>query len=177
MLLFFLLCGRYLDLAMRRKTRLFAGNLASLKAEFAHRFDAKGGLTRLPVSALQPGDRVLVRPGELIPVDGCIIDGASEVDESLVTGETTPRAIGTGETVYAGSINRSGALTVRVVAAGAGTMVDDVERLLRKATEAKSRTGASPIVRRGSTRQWCMSRPRSLRSAGSLPALRCTMPS
>jgi Cu2+-exporting ATPase len=140
MLLFFLLCGRYLDLAMRRKTRLFAGNLASLKAEFAHRLDAKGGLTRLPVSALQPGDRVLVRPGELVPVDGCIIDGASEVDETLVTGETTPRVIRTGETVYAGSINCSGALTVRVIAAGTGTMVEDVEQLLQKATEAKSRT-------------------------------------
>ncbi len=140
MLLFFLLCGRYLDLAMRRKTRLFAGNLASLKAEFAHRLDENGELTRLPVSALEPGDRVLVRPGELIPVDGCIIDGASEVDESLVTGETTPRAIGAGETVYAGSINCSGALTVRVLAAGTGTLVDEVERLLQKATEAKSRT-------------------------------------
>jgi P-type Cu2+ transporter len=140
MLLFFLLCGRYLDLAMRRKTRLFAGNLASLKAEFAHRLDAGGGLVRVPVSALKSGERVLVRPGELIPVDGQIIDGASEVDESLVTGETLPRAIAAGATVYAGGINCSGALTVRVVAAGAGTLVDDVERLLQKATEAKSRT-------------------------------------
>ena len=55
MLLFFLLCGRYLDLAMRRKTRMFAGNLASLKAEFAHRLDAKGEVVRVPASALQPG--------------------------------------------------------------------------------------------------------------------------
>ncbi len=140
MLLFFLLCGRYLDLAMRRKTRLFAGNLASLKAEFAHRLDANGALTRVPVSALEPGDRVLVRPGELIAVDGCIVDGASEVDESLVTGETLPRAIGSGDTIYAGSINCFGALAVRVVAAGGGTLVDEVERLLQKATEAKSRT-------------------------------------
>ena len=57
MLLFFLLCGRYLEQAMRRKTRLFAGNLASHKAEFAHRLDDKGELTRVPVAALQPGDR------------------------------------------------------------------------------------------------------------------------
>jgi len=140
MLLFFLLCGRYLEQAMRRKTRLFAGNLASLKAEFAHRLDANSELTRLPVSALQPGDRVLVRPGELIPVDGAIIGGSSEIDESLVTGETMHRAVGAGTTVYAGSINVSGALTVQVTAAGAGTLVDEVERLLQKATEAKSRT-------------------------------------
>jgi Cu2+-exporting ATPase len=67
MLLFFLLCGRYLDLAMRRKTRMFAGNLASLKSEFAHRLDSRGELTQVPVAALHPGDRVLVRPGERIP--------------------------------------------------------------------------------------------------------------
>jgi Cu2+-exporting ATPase len=140
MLLFFLLCGRYLDLAMRRKTRLFAGNLASLKAEFAHRFDANGELTRLPVSALQPGDRILVRPGEVVPADGAILDGSSEIDASLVTGETIPRAVVAGATVYAGSINCSGALIVKVIAAGAGTLVDEVDRLLQKATESKSRT-------------------------------------
>ena len=140
MLLFFLLCGRYLDLAMRRKTKLFAGNLASFKAEFAHRLDAIGELTRLPVSALNPGDRVLVRPGELIPADGAVLTGSSAIDESLMTGETTARTVTPGATVYAGSINGSGALTVKVVTAGTGTLVDEVERLLDKAIEAKSRT-------------------------------------
>ena len=140
MLLFFLLCGRYLDLAMRRKTKLFAGNLASFKAEFAHRLDAAGELTRLPVSALNPGDRILVRPGELIPADGVVLTGASAIDESLMTGETTARTVMPGATVYAGSINGSGALTMKVVTAGTGTLVDEVERLLDKAIEAKSRT-------------------------------------
>jgi len=140
MLLFFLLCGRYLDLAMRRKTRVFAGNLASFKAEFAHRLDANGELTRLPVSGLHPGDRVLVRPGELIPADGTVLTGSAAIDESLVTGETLARTVAPGATIYAGSINGSGALTLKVVAAGSGTLVDEVERLLEKATEAKSRT-------------------------------------
>jgi len=140
MLLFFLLCGRYLDLAMRRKTKVFAGNLASFKAEYAHRLDANGELTRLPVSGLHPGDSVLVRPGELIPADGTILTGSSAIDESLVTGETAARIVAAGATVYAGSINGSGALTLKVVAAGAGTLVEEVERLLDKATEAKSRT-------------------------------------
>ena len=166
MLLFFLLCGRYLDLAMRRKTRVFAGNLASLKAEFAHRLDAKGELTRLPVAALQTDDRVLVRPGERIPADGTIIGGSSEIDESLVTGETLHRAVRSGATVYAGSINISGALTLRVTAAGAGTLVEEVERLLEKATQAKSRPCGSPIAPRSFTRRSCMRRRRSLRSAG-----------
>jgi P-type Cu2+ transporter len=140
MLLFFLLCGRYLDLAMRRKTRLFAGNLASYKADFANRLNAAGDLTRLPVSAIKPGDRILVRPGEIVAADGTILDGSSEIDESLVTGETVPRAVGAGATVYAGSINYSGALTLRVAAAGSATLVDEVEQLLQKATEAKSHT-------------------------------------
>jgi Cu2+-exporting ATPase len=140
MLLFFLLCGRYLEQAMRRKTRLFAGNLASHKAEFAHRLDGRGELTRVPVAALRPGDRVLVRPGELVAADGVILSGTSNIDESLVTGETTHRPVAAGATVYAGSINFSGALTLQVTAAGSGTLADEVERLLQKATEAKSRT-------------------------------------
>ncbi len=140
MLLFFLLCGRYLDLAMRRKTRLFAGNLASLKAEFAHRLDSSGELVQIPAAALHPGDRILVRPGERIPADGTIINGTSDIDESLVTGETLHRAVRGGMTIYAGSINVSGALTIRVTASGTGTLVDEVERLLDKAVAAKSRT-------------------------------------
>jgi Cu2+-exporting ATPase len=140
MLLFFLLVGRYLDLAMRRKTRVFAGNLASLKAEFAHRLDASGELIQVPVAVLHPGDRLLVRPGERIPADGTIIGGTSEIDESLVTGETLYRAVAAGTLIYAGSINVSGALTMRVTAASTGTLVEEVERLLEKATHARSQT-------------------------------------
>ena len=140
MLLFFLLVGRYLDLAMRRKTRLFAGNLASIKADFAHRLDASGELVQVPAAALYPGDRLLVRAGERVPADGAVINGASEIDEGLVTGETLYRSVRAGATVYAGSINVSGALTVRVTAVGAGTLVEEVERLLDKATAARSQT-------------------------------------
>jgi Cu2+-exporting ATPase len=140
MLLFFLLCGRYLDLAMRRKTRLFAGNLASFKAEFAHRLEPSGELVQVPVAALHPGERLLVRPGERVPADGTVINGSSQIDDSLVTGETVHRAIGAGATIYAGSINVSGALTMRVGAAGAGTLVEEVEKLLQKAIAARSRT-------------------------------------
>ena len=130
MLLFFLLIGRYLDLAMRRKTRVFAGNLASIKAEFAHRLDASGELTQVPIAALYPSDRVLVRAGERVPADGTVINGSSEIDESLVTGETLYRPVRAGTTIYAGSINVSGVLTVWVTAVGAGTLVEEVERLL-----------------------------------------------
>ena len=74
MLLFFLLVGRTLDHVMRRKTRAVAGNLAALKAETAHRF-AGDVLVSVPVAALKTGDRVLVKPGERVPVDGVVVGG------------------------------------------------------------------------------------------------------
>jgi Cu2+-exporting ATPase len=139
MLLFFLLCGRYLDQAMRRKTRAVAGNLAALKAEVAHRIGHDGEVVLVPIAALNPGDQVLVRPGERIAVDGVVISGTSEIDESLVTGETAHRTAEDGGPVYAGSLNYNGTLTLRVTAAGKGTLLDDVERLLENAASAKSR--------------------------------------
>ena len=127
MLLFFLLVGRTLEHAMRRKTRAVAGNLAALKADTAHRF-AGDELVSVPVKALAAGDRLLVKPGERVPADAIVIGGASELDESVITGETARRAVASGAQVYAGSMNYSGALTLRVTAAGwliAGASVHD----------------------------------------------------
>jgi P-type Cu2+ transporter len=138
MLLFFLLCGRYLDQAMRRKTRAVASNLASFRVEVAHRIEDNGEIVLLPTAALQSGDKVLVCPGERIAVDGIVISGSSEIDESLVTGETTHRAVRPDGQVYAGSMNYNGTLTLRVTAAGKGTLLDEVERLLNNAAAAKS---------------------------------------
>jgi P-type Cu2+ transporter len=138
MLLFFLLCGRYFDHAMRQKTRAVAGNLAALKAEMAHRFDGSE-LVVVPAAALRAGDRILVRPGDRVPADGVVINGISEIDESLITGETARRVIAAGATVYAASVNFSGTLTLKVTAAGTATLIDEIERLLDKAVEAKSR--------------------------------------
>jgi P-type Cu2+ transporter len=139
MLLFFLLCGRYLDRAMRARTRAVAGNLAALRAETAQRLASNGELFEVPAAALHTGDRILVRPGDRVPADGVVVAGSSEVDESLVTGETALKASSTGATVYAGSLNHSGALTVRVTAAGERTLLDEIERLLDRAVKSKSR--------------------------------------
>jgi P-type Cu2+ transporter len=139
MLLFFLLCGRYLDQAMRRKTRAVAGNLAAYRAEVAHRIEDNGEVVLVPTAALKAGDRVLVRPGERVAVDGVVISGSSEIDESLVTGETAHRAVRAESQVYAGSMNYDGTLTLHVTASGRGTLLDEVERLLENAAAAKSR--------------------------------------
>jgi len=139
MLLFFLLVGRALEHAMRRKTRATAGNLAALRAETAHRF-VDDELVKVPAGSLRAGDRVLVKPGERVPADGEVINGTSEIDESLITGETARRVIKAGAKVYAGSLNFSGTLTLRVTAAGGTALIDEIEKLLEKAASARSRT-------------------------------------
>lgn len=138
MLIFFLLIGRYLDQAMRRKTRDVAGNLAALKAETAVKFVSDTELRELPISAIRPGDLVLVRPGERISVDGIVEIGRSDVDQSLVTGETAHVAMASGSHVYAGTQNISGTLRVRVSHAETGTLLDEVNTLLARATESRS---------------------------------------
>lgn len=138
MLLFFLLVGRTLDRSMRRKTRAFAGNLAALRADTAHRFTGNA-LVSVPLAALKACDRLLVKPGERVPADGTVIGGNSELDESLITGETTRRKVASGATIYAGSMNYSGALTLRVTAADGAALIDEIERLVEKAASAKSR--------------------------------------
>jgi P-type Cu2+ transporter len=139
MLLFFLLIGRTLDHATRRRTRAVAGNLAALKADTAHRF-AGDELVSVPVAALKAGDRLLVKPGERVPADGTVLNGVSEIDESLITGETARRKVTSGATIYAGSMNYSGALTLKVTVAGGSALIDEIEKLLDKAASAKSRT-------------------------------------
>lgn len=139
MLIFFLLIGRYLDQMMRRRTRDMAGNLAALKAETATRLMADGTTVTMPIAAIVPGDLVLVQPGERVCVDGIVETGHSEIDRSLVTGETDPAPITAGAQVHAGTMNLTGALGVRVVAAGAGTLLDEIERLMSQAVESRSR--------------------------------------
>lgn len=138
MLLFFLLVGRALDHAMRRKTRAVAGNLAASRADTAHRFDGDE-LVSVPVAALKAGDRLLVKPGERVPADGLVLGGSSEIDESLITGETARRKVASGAVIYAGSLNYSGALTLRATAPGGAALIDEIEKLLDKAASAKSR--------------------------------------
>jgi Cu2+-exporting ATPase len=138
MLVAFLLAGRFLDQNMRRRTRAVAGNLAALRAETAVKFVSAEEIREVPVATIKPGDLVLVRPGERIAVDGVVTEGRSEIDQSLVTGETTPMPVEKGAEVYAGTLNISGTLRLRVSAAK-GTLIDEVTRLLDNAVEARTR--------------------------------------
>jgi len=139
MLLTFLLVGRVLDQNMRRKTRAVAGNLAALKAETATKFIGLDEISEVPVAAIRPGDIVLLRPGERCAVDGAVIEGRSEIDQSLITGETLYVPAEQGTPVYAGSLNISGTLRVKVSAAAEGTLLSEISRLLANALQARSR--------------------------------------
>ncbi|PAY10331.1 copper-translocating P-type ATPase [Bradyrhizobium sp. UFLA03-84] len=139
MLIAFLLAGRYLDQNMRRRTRAFAGNLAALKSETATKFISPTEIRTVPAAAIQPGDIVLLRPGERCAVDGNVIEGRSEVDQSLITGETLPATVTPGSAVFAGTLVRSGTLRVRASTASGGTLLDEISRLLDHALQARSR--------------------------------------
>ena len=139
MLLTFLLVGRYLDQNMRRRTRAVAGNLAALKAETATKFIGADEISEVPVAAIRASDLVLLRPGERCAVDGVVVEGRSEIDQSLITGETLYVPAEQGTAVYAGSLNISGTLRVRVSAAAEGTLLAEITRLLDNALQARSR--------------------------------------
>ncbi|WP_421981884.1 cation-translocating P-type ATPase [Roseibium sp.] len=138
MLLFFLLVGRYLDHNMRGRTRSFAENIAALKAEVAARLGPDGTVREVPLSKIAAGDLVLVSGGERVPVDGVVESGRSEIDQSLVTGESVLVPVNPGQRIYAGTMNGAGALQVRVEAASGATLLDEVNRLLETASQAKS---------------------------------------
>src|SRR3954466_13153684 len=139
MLLTFLLAGRALDQRMRLKTRAVAGNLAALKAETAAKFVGPDEISEIPVAAIRAGDVVLLRPGERCAVDGTVVEGRSEIDQSLITGETLYIPAEQGTPVYAGALNISGTLRVKVSAAAEGTLLSEISRLLDNALQARSR--------------------------------------
>ncbi|MDV2482131.1 copper-translocating P-type ATPase [Methanoculleus sp. Wushi-C6] len=105
----------------------------------AHRV-RDGGTEDVPVDRLVPGDRVLVRPGEKVPVDGAVIEGTTSVNEAMLTGESMPVEKGPGDEVIGGAINGEGSVVVEVKKTGAETYLAQVIDLVRKAQESRSRT-------------------------------------
>ncbi len=139
MLLFFLLIGRYLDRRMRTEARSAAQNLLALRARAAMVIDEDGHQRALPVEAVEAGMRVAVAAGERIPVDGVVLTGRGDIDTSLVTGESVPRAVKPGDEVYAGTLNLSGALEIEVKAADEDTLLAEIVRLMETAEQGRAR--------------------------------------
>jgi Cu2+-exporting ATPase len=138
MLTFFLLGGRYLDHMTRAAARSAAQELAALEVPRAIRL-AGDAQEVVNVSDLAVGDLISVRPGARVPADGIVEAGESEVDRSLLTGESLPARAVLGTVVSAGEVNLTGPLTVRVTAAGRDSSLSRIAALVAVAEEARSR--------------------------------------
>ena len=138
-LLFFLLAGRTLDQLMRARARSAVTQLMTLAATGAMVVEVDGTRRFVAISALRPGMKVQVSVGERLPADGVVIEGASDIDRSLVSGETMPEATGVGSRVHAGTMNLTGSLMIEVTAAGEDSFLSEVIRLMACAEQAKSR--------------------------------------
>ena len=138
-LTFLLLIGRYLDESVRVKAKGAAENLIGLKALAATVIGSDGKPRRMPARALQPGMRILVAAGERIPVDGRVTSGVSEIEESLITGETLPRLVRETATVHAGTVNISTPIEVEATATDEGTLIAEIARLMQAAEQGRGR--------------------------------------
>jgi Cu2+-exporting ATPase len=134
-LVFALLVGRWIQHRQQRWSSDSVELLFSLTPTAAHRV-VDGVVTDVPIQGLARGDVVEVRAGESIPADGVVIEGASSVDESLLSGESRPVSVKPGSNVCAGAVNLSGVMRVRVEVSGEETRVG---RLMRMVAEASSR--------------------------------------
>jgi len=114
--------------------------LVKLMPSEAHKLDEHGNVHDVKVSDLKNEDRVLVKPGEKIPVDGTIVKGNSAIDESMLTGESVPVEKENGDEVIGGSINKEGSLTVNVEKIGEDSYLSQVITLVQEAQESRSRT-------------------------------------
>jgi len=106
----------------------------------AHRLRPDGSIEEVPLEAVQPRDRVLVKPGEKIPIDGLVVAGRSSVNQAMLTGESQPVEKGEGDEVIGGAVNGEGSITVEVRRTGGDTYLAQVVDLVRKAQETRSRT-------------------------------------
>ncbi len=138
-LLFFLLVGRYLDLRARAQARSTAENLLALGKTAAMVLEADGSRRSVPAADLFPGMRVLVMPGDRVPADGVLEDGTTEVDTSLVTGETLPVKVTVGDRLFAGTLNLTTPARVTVTAAGKDTLLAEIVRLMETAEQGRAR--------------------------------------
>ena len=137
-LTFFLLAGRYLDHRTRAVARSAAEELAALEVPRAIRL-TDDGEEEVRVAELAVGDRILVRPGGRMPVDGEIVEGTSELDRSLLTGETLPVYAEPGRTVSAGEVNLTGPLVIGATAVGKDTSLHRMADLVAVAESGRSR--------------------------------------
>jgi P-type Cu+ transporter len=141
MVITLVLLGKWLEARAKRQTTEALRALQALRPELAHLLPdgvRRETLQEVPVAELLPGDAVLVKPGERIPADGWVLQGHTQVDESLLTGESMPVPRQVGDRVTGGSLNGEGAIEVRVTATGADSVLHRIIGLVQAAQASKS---------------------------------------
>lgn len=139
MLLFFLLIGRYLDHKMRNQARSVAHDLMSYKSSTAILVHEDDKTDEVAIELLVPGQTIQVIAGGRIPVDGTVIAGTSDIDTSLVTGETLPQKVQNGSAVYAGTININGKLKIKIDSTSGETLLDEIIELMETAEQGRAK--------------------------------------
>jgi Cu+-exporting ATPase len=132
------LLGQVLELRARHRTGAAIRNLLRLAPETARRIEPEGEERDVPLDAVRVGDRLRVRPGDRIPVDGVAIDGRSTVDESMVTGEPIPVEKNAGSPLTGGTINGTGTLTMLAERVGTDTLLAQIVRLVGEAQRSRA---------------------------------------
>jgi Cu+-exporting ATPase len=132
------LVGRALEARAKRQTTQALARLVALQPAVARVRLTGGDETDRPVGALRPGDLVVIRPGERLPVDGVVVEGRSAVDEAMLTGEPMPVAKGLDARVVGGTVNGTGTLVVRTTAAGASSVLAQIVRLMQDAQATRA---------------------------------------
>ncbi|MBU4556153.1 MAG: cadmium-translocating P-type ATPase [Actinobacteria bacterium] len=135
-----MLLGHWIEMRSVGEASKALESLAMLMPAAAHRRAADGSLEDVPLEELATDDVVVVRPGEKVPADGSVIDGASAVDESMLTGESLPVSKSPGDVVIGGAVNGEGALEVSVTRTGEESFLAQVIDLVREAQSSKSKT-------------------------------------
>jgi Cu+-exporting ATPase len=138
MIVTLILLGQVLELRARSQTSAAIQKLLGMQAKTARRIDDQGDETDVPLEAVRVGDRLRVRPGEKIPVDGVVLEGTSSVDESMVTGEPIPVEKGPGINVVGSTINGTGGLVMRAERVGAETLLSQIVTMVAEAQRSRA---------------------------------------
>lgn len=139
MFVFFILCGRFLEFSSRKKSGAELERMTPALPLYANKITANGGFEVTPLAGLAVNDRILVKPGELIPVDGVIEEGQSTVNEAIVTGESLPLEKQPGMKVIGGSANVESPLRIRVTRLGEQSALSNIARMIEKAAAGRGR--------------------------------------
>jgi Cu+-exporting ATPase len=132
------LLGEWLELAARGRTSMAIRQLLGLAAKTARRVNADGSEADVPLDSIVKGDRVRVRPGEKVPVDGQILEGRSTFDEAMLTGEPLPVDKGPGDRVVGATINQTGSVLVAADRVGADSLLSQIVALVAQAQRSRA---------------------------------------